>query len=99
MGVDVTWAPPASDVPNTLSNKFDPWTYAYDIKAPSANKSITITPTAMSNKITSMKVNGVAVKSRASKTITVDDGTQIKIDIVAPDGVSASSYVFTVRKS
>jgi glyoxylase-like metal-dependent hydrolase (beta-lactamase superfamily II) len=99
VGVDLTWAPPSNNVPNTLPNKFDPWTYAYDIKVPAANNSITVTPKAMSNRITSMKLNGVAIKSGTSKSMQVAEGTQIKIEIVAPDKVTTSQYVFTVRKN
>ena len=98
VGVDLTWAPPSNGVPNTLPNKFDPWTYSYDVKVPAANKNITITPTAMSRKITSMKLNGDAIKPGEGKTIPVVDGTQIRIDVVAPDGVTTSNYVLTVRK-
>ncbi len=99
VGVDLTWAAPSNGVPNMLPNKFDPWTYAYDIRVPSANSSITVTPIAMSNKITSMKLNGTLIQSRTAKTIPVAEGTQIKIDIVAPDKATTSQYIFTVRKN
>jgi hypothetical protein len=53
----------------------------------------------MSNKIRSMKLNGAAIKSRSSRTITADTGAQIRIEVVAPDGAITSNYVFTIRKS
>lgn len=99
VGVDVSWAPPADGVANSLPNKFDPWTYAYDVKVPAANKSIVVTPTAMSGKITSIKLNGAAIQSGASHRVAVSDGAKIAIDVVAPDGVTKSRYVLTIRKS
>ena len=99
VGVEITWAPPAFGIANSLPNKFDPWTYAYEIKVPPAGKTITLVPVAMSNRITSMKLNGAAIKSRASRTVAAEEGAQIKIDIVAPDGATTSNYVFTIRKA
>lgn len=102
VGVDVYWGAPQSNGSGTvackLPNKFDPWTYAYTINVPTATNSITIKPTAMSNKITSMKVNGASVAQGASATVSVSAGTKITIDIVAADGSTSSSYTFTVAK-
>jgi glyoxylase-like metal-dependent hydrolase (beta-lactamase superfamily II) len=98
VGVDLTWAPPANGVPNTLPHKFDPWTYVYDIRVPAANRSLTFRPTPMSSHVTSMKVNGAAVKPGASRTVAVADGAEIVIDVVAPDGVTTSRYALTVKK-
>jgi glyoxylase-like metal-dependent hydrolase (beta-lactamase superfamily II) len=98
VGVDLTWAPPANGVENTLPNKFDPWTYAYDVAVPEAHATITVTPTAMSRKIISMKLNGAAIPSGTARTIVVTNGTRFTIDVVAPDGVTASHYVFTVKR-
>jgi glyoxylase-like metal-dependent hydrolase (beta-lactamase superfamily II) len=98
VGVDLTWAPPANGVDNTLPHKFDPWTYAYDITVPADRSTITVTPTAMSRKIASMKLNGVAVPSGTARTIAGADGSQFTIDVVAPDGVTASHYVFTLKR-
>jgi len=97
-GVDLTWAPPSNGVSNILSNKFDPWTYAYDVRVPAANQSITVAPTAMSNRVTSLRLDGEVVSSGDPKTVAAEDGAQIKIDVVAPDGVTSSNYVLTVRK-
>jgi hypothetical protein len=102
VGVTVYWAAAATaatgGADNKLANKFDPWTYAYTINVPAANGSITFKPTAMSNKITSMKVNGAAVKQGDSVTVSVSAGSKITVDIVAPDGVTTSSYTFTIAK-
>ncbi len=97
-GVDFTWAPPSNGVENALPDKFDPWTYAYDIKVPAGGSTIAVTPVAMSNRIASLKVNGIPVKSRTSRTVPAVDGGRITIDVVAPDGITTSHYVFTLRK-
>ena len=96
VGVDVYWAAPSNGVANKLSNKFDPWTYAYTINVATGTSSISFKPTAMSNKITSMKVNGTAITQGASVSVPVSAGSKITVDIVAPDGVTTSSYVFTI---
>jgi glyoxylase-like metal-dependent hydrolase (beta-lactamase superfamily II) len=92
------WAGAMKTVPNSLPNKFDPWTYRYSIKVPVANNSITIVPTAMSTKTKSMALNGKAIETRSSNTVAVSDGTVLTITVVAPDGVTSSTYAFTVTK-
>ena len=104
VGVDVYWGSNYNtafnsvtyNVPKKLANKFDPWTYAYTINVASGTGSIVFKPTAMSNKITSMKVNGTAIKQGESVTVPVSAGSKITVDIVAPDGMMTSSYTFTV---
>lgn len=98
VGVNVYWAAPANGIANSLPNKFDPWTYDYTINVPAASNSIVITPTAMSNIITSMKVNGSSVAQGSSTSVAVSAGSKITIDIVAADGITKSSYTFTVAK-
>lgn len=107
VGTTLTWqaAPPSFNwagqqitVPNSLPNKFDPWTYNYEIKVPAAGRSITIVPVSMSTKIKSMTLNGRAVESRSSNTVTVAKGTVITIKVVAPDGVTNSTYTFVVTQ-
>ncbi len=98
VGVDLTWAPPSNGVPNTLPNKFDPWTYAYDVIVPADKRSIIITPTAMSRKVTRLKVNGTIIKPGMGRTVAVEDGTRIRVDVLAPDGATFSNYVFTVKR-
>ena len=95
-GVDVSWAGPKNRVANTLPNEFDPWTYAYDIDVPGSNKEIGTTPIALSSKISSLKINGVSIKSGASRTIAVNDGAEIRIDVVAPDGFVARRQIVQV---
>ena len=92
------WAGSQRTVPNSLPNKFDPWIFSYAIKVPQANKSITIVPVSMSTRITSMTLNGTAIASRSSRTVAVSDGTAITIRVVAPDGVTTSTYTFTVTR-
>jgi glyoxylase-like metal-dependent hydrolase (beta-lactamase superfamily II) len=92
------WAGQQRSVPNSLPNKFDPWTYDYAIKVPAANKSITIVPVSMSTKIKSMTLNGKAIESRSSNTVAVSKGTAITIKVVAPDGVTTSTYTFAVTQ-
>ncbi|MDR7378135.1 hypothetical protein J2X19_002814 [Rhodoferax ferrireducens] len=96
VGVDVYWAAAANGVANKLPNKFDPWTTGYTINVPTGTTSIVLKPTAMSNKISSMKVNGTALAQGASTTVAVAAGSSIKVDVVSPDGSVTSSYTFTV---
>ena len=77
---------------------FDPWKYAYTINVPAATSSITIKPTALSSKITSMKVNGTTVAQGASTSVSVSAGSTITITIVAADGSTSSTYTFTIAK-
>ena len=93
-----TWAGATKTVTNSLPNKFDPWTYSYQIKVPAANKSITIVPTSMSTKIASMTLNGKDIRSKSSTTVAVSNGTVVSVKIVAPDGVTTSAYTFTVAQ-
>jgi len=93
-----TWAGSQRTVPNSLPNKFDPWTYSYAIKVPQANKSITIAPVSMSTRIKSMTLDGKAIEPRSSHTVAVSNGTVITIRVVAPDGATTSTYTFTVTR-
>jgi hypothetical protein len=96
--VNIYWSAPANGIASRQSNKFDPLTYDYTINVAPATSSISITPTALSNKITSRKVNDIAVKRRSSTTVAVSAGGKITIDIVSPDGNSTTTYTFTVAK-
>jgi hypothetical protein len=102
VGVDVYWAAPASaangGVEHKLSNKFDPWTYAYTVKVGASVGSITIKPTPMSTKATSLKVNGSVITRGSSVTVNVSAGTVITVDVTAQDGVTTSNYTFTVQR-
>ena len=99
VGVDVYWAPPANGTPNKLPNKFDPWTYAYTVNAPPGTTSLFIRPTAMSNRISAMKVNGAALAQGAGTAVAVAPGTVITVEVVSPDGSSTSSYKLTVAQA
>lgn len=93
-----TWAGKEITVKNALPNKFDPWTYKYTIKVPKSRQSITIIPTTMSTKVQSITLNGKEIGYQSKNNISVNDGTVITIKIVAPDGVTTSTYTFTVDK-
>lgn len=96
VGVDVYWAAPANGVPNKLSNKFDPWTYAYTVNVPTGTSSINITPTAMSNNASALKVNGTSVAQGTSTSVPVSAGSTITIAVVSPDSSQTSTYTLRV---
>lgn len=91
------WAGKTITMTNSLPNKFDPWTYEYKVRVPAANAMISVIPTTMSTKVTSIVINGLKVDYRSSATLSVSDGSVISVDIVAPDGVTRSGYRFTVE--
>lgn len=95
VGVDVHWSAPANGQANSLPDRFDPWTYEYTVRVPSGQRTVKLRPTAMSNRIRSLKVNGAAVKQSADTRVAVTDGGAAKIDVVSADGSSTSTY--TVR--
>ncbi len=92
------WAGKTMTVSNSLPNKFDPWSYDYTIKVPEANDEITVIPTTMSTKVKSIRINGKKVDYRSANKVLVSNGSFIKIEIVAPDKVTTSTYTFTVEK-
>jgi glyoxylase-like metal-dependent hydrolase (beta-lactamase superfamily II) len=96
VGVEVYWNTPANGVANRQSNKFDPWTYEYAIKVPASTRSIAIKPTAMSNRIASMKVNDAAVAQASTTTVAVSAGSRIIVDVLSPDGSTRSTYTLKV---
>lgn len=106
VGKPVQWAEPRSfswagntiTVNNSLQNKFDPWTYDYTIEVPKSNENITIIPTTMSTNVKTIRINGKKVDYRSKTSIRVSDGSVIKIEIIAPDKVTTSTYTFTVNK-
>jgi hypothetical protein len=107
VGTQVKWADPRTfkwaaeeiTVPNALSDKFDPWTFDYTIKVPAANKKITIIPTTMSTKVTEIRLNGNIIKYRSRNEIEVTNDQVIEITVIAPDGITKSTYSFTIIKS
>ncbi len=98
VGVDVYWneKQAAGSVDRKLTNKFDPWTYNYTIKAMAGAGSLTVTPWAMSSKFKSMKVNGTDVAQGASTTVSAAAGSSFTVVVVSPDGSQTSTYTFTV---
>ncbi len=99
VGVDVHWAAPANGVPNKVVNRFDPWTTTYTVNVAGGTANLVIKPTAMSNNVSAMKVNGTAVAQGASMTVAVTAGSVVAIDVVSPDGTSTSSYKLTVAQA
>ncbi len=106
VGTTVTWANPSGafswagttiDVPNSLPNIFDPWTYDYTIKVPAGTKRITVIPTTMSTKVARIWINNRVVRYRSRTPVAVSDGTVITIKVLAPDRVTTSTYTFTVE--
>lgn len=93
-----SWAGETITVSNSLPNKFDPWSYDYTVKVPEANDEITVIPTTMSTQVKSIRINGKKVDYRSANKVSVENGSVIKIDIVAPDKVTTSTYTFTVEK-
>ena len=107
VGTTLTWAPTPEPfewagqtitVPNSLPNKFDPWTYDYVIEVPESNDEITFIPTTMSTRVRSISLNGKAVGYRSRNTLPVSDGTVITVEILAADNQTTSKYTFTVAK-
>ena len=104
IGKDVYWntaqTNAAGSVDRKLPNKFDPWSYDYQIYVPSGTSSITVTPWAMSSNFKSMTLNGTAVKQGVATTVTgTTAGSKITVVIVSPDGTQTSTYTLTVTNT
>ena len=105
VGTTVTWADPKTfkwsskdiTVPNALPDKFDPWTFDYTINVPAKNKKITIIPTSMSTKVKEIRLNGKIVKYRSTNEVEVKNEQVIEVSVVAPDGITTSSYSFKIK--
>jgi len=96
VGVDVYWAAPTGGTPNRIADKFDPWTYAYEVRVAAGVTGIVVIPTAMSNITRSIKLNGNTVEQGSANSLAVAVGSVISVDIVAANGSTTSSYRFTV---
>lgn len=96
--ISFTWAGKTISVNNSLSNKFDPWSYDYTIEVPKSNDVITLIPTTMSTNVKSIRINGKKADYRSRNTLKVYDGSVISIQIVAPDKKTTSTYRFTIDK-
>lgn len=95
--VTITWAGQEITIENALPNMFNPWVYDYTIRVPRGRSEITVIPTTMSRRVTSIKVNGQEVGYREKVRVSVSDGSVITVEVVAPDGVTKSTYNFTVE--
>lgn len=94
----ITWAGQTMTIENSLPNMFDPWTFNYKVKIARGTSEITVIPTTMSTRVTSIKVNGKEVGYREKVKVSVSNGSVITIEVVAPDGVTKSTYTFTVEE-
>lgn len=73
-----------------IENKFVPYEYDYDVLISKNQRTCCITPTATTNLIKGITVNGNPVSSRCP--VVVSTSTPCKIVVTAPDGVSTSTY-------
>lgn len=111
VGTTVTWAAPntqvtlsdgslwpaAGQVPNTLSNKFNPWVYDYKINVPAGTASIKVAPIPLSSKVKRIAINGSSIAPGTGATISVANGSVITIVVTAPDGATTETYTLTVQ--
>lgn len=95
-GVEVHWSAPANGLVNSMPNRFDPWTYEYTVRVFAGQRRLTVRPTALSNRIRSMRVNGSAVKQSTATTVAVANGGSITIEVLSPDGSSTSRYTLRI---
>ncbi|MGE4276998.1 MAG: cadherin-like beta sandwich domain-containing protein [Lawsonibacter sp.] len=79
-----------------IPNKFVPYEYDYDVTVSSIFGSVTMTPVAMSDRITSMTINGNPASSRCP--VTVSTNTPAVVTITGPDGKTTATYTFTFKK-
>ncbi len=108
VGVDLAWDVTPEDfmfggeltagVPNSVPDKFDPWTYDYTVSVPAETDVITVIPTPMSTQISYMTLNGLIVDYESRNDVEVADGDVISVELVAADAITSSRYTFTVRK-
>jgi len=110
VGTDVVWAAPnaqltladgslwpvAGPVPNSLRNKFNPWTFAYTINVPAGTINIGIAPIPLSSKVKKITVNGNVILPGTTVGVAVTNGTVITIVVTAPDGTTTETYTLTV---
>jgi len=110
VGTTVTWAAPngqvtlsdgvtkypASPVPNSHTNMFNPWVFAYTINVPTAKPNITINPVPLSSKVKQITINGTVILPDQPVPLTVTNGQTITIVVTAPDNSTKETYVLTV---
>jgi glyoxylase-like metal-dependent hydrolase (beta-lactamase superfamily II) len=109
VGTTLTWAAPnaqvtlsdsslypASPVPNSYSNMFNPWVYTYTVDVASASPTITIAPVPLSSKVSAITVNGTVYTVGSPISLTVTNGQQIPIIVTSADGTTTGTYTLTV---
>ncbi|MCC6633322.1 MAG: S-layer homology domain-containing protein [Gammaproteobacteria bacterium] len=110
VGTTVTWAAPnpqvtlsdgslwpaTGPVPNSLTNKFNPFVFAYTVKVPAGATRIGVTPIPLASKARRVTVNGADALPRTPVSVAVANGAAITIVVTAPDGVTTETYRLTV---
>jgi glyoxylase-like metal-dependent hydrolase (beta-lactamase superfamily II) len=99
IGVDIYWNAPANGLANKQSNKFDPWTYDYVINTSRGTRRVGFKPTAMSNKVSSMTVNGRTLAQGSSVNVAASHNEKIVVEVVSPDQSSSSTYTFKIQET
>lgn len=79
-----------------IPNKFVPYEFDYEVKVPAGQSTVTFTPTAMSERITSIQVNGKTVSSRCP--VKVSAAEKATIVVTGPDGATKQTYTLTFVK-
>jgi hypothetical protein len=80
-----------------IENKFVPFEYDYDVLISKNQRTCCITPTATTNLIKGLTVNGLPSSSKCPVVVTTN--TPCKIVVTAPDGVTSSTYTLTFKKA
>ena len=110
VGTTVTWAAPnpqvtlsdgslwptTGPVPNSLTNKFNPFVFAYTVKVPAGTTRIGVTPIPLASKARRVTVNGADALPRTPVSVAVANGAVLTIVVTAPDGVTTETYRLTV---
>lgn len=94
VGVDVHWGPAANGVANKLPNKFDPWTYAYDVTLATGVREVVLRARPLSMRVQSLTVNGQPCRPAEAVRVPARAGGNIVIELVSPDGSERARYVF-----
>ena len=78
-----------------VSNKFVPFDYEYEVLISPLQDTVTMTPVAMSDRITALTVNGAPASSRCP--VTVPASGPAVVTVTGPDGKTNRTYTFTFR--
>ena len=91
-----TWLGERRTAPCAFPDMFNPWHYAYDIAIldESANISLDLTPMSTKASITACTLDGEPIDSLQNLAVKV--GSEIGVTVTAQDGVTTSTYTFTV---